>query len=560
MAESGSWIGDQYRIIKRLGKGGTSSVYLAEDRQLHLRWAIKEIPAYGTFVKKSTGVWNEIQILKRLHHPQIPRIVGVISQDHCFYVVMDYIEGESLDQIRRKTEKMRVSQIIDWALQLCEIFDYLHSRKPLIIYQDVKPENILQKADGTLMLVDFGISGYCRSGHENSQVKMGTPGFAAPEQYAGGEIGRQTDVYGLGMTLYWLWKGRFPGEKRGKRASGHERDLRLDRILRRCTGKKVKCRYQNMRKLKNRFLWLQKKKKKERLPGVCVRLALFAGAFISSVFAASGHIEAGSQVTGLRGGVLLAEQQRERCEEFLHRMEKYPDDIQKEQMLLSFLKEHPYWEKGYEILFSVWKQDGRLDETERTRLEQLMYDVKMQISDSAIYGRVLYQVGRIYWYYYEQEDLRMPAAITWFEEAADVLLNGKEKKLAKVYVRVGAFYRNLPGLVAEGREKGVYMELWNDLGQMREMLQEEWDTEHVIDAAQMKLEFGRIAVTAAESYGQHWMAEGVSEQEVLELLLWVRQECEAVEPSGQNGEIIKEYVLERALKTEQMIEGGSYET
>ena len=120
---------------------------------------------------------------------------------------MDYVEGKTLSQILKDNGAQSEADVIDWAVQLCDVLDYLHHRDSALVYRDLKPSNIMLHSDGTVRLIDFGIA--CREGTEvDSGHILGTKGFAAPEQYqVGSAIDRRADIYGLGATMYVLLTG-----------------------------------------------------------------------------------------------------------------------------------------------------------------------------------------------------------------------------------------------------------------------------------------------------------------------------------------------------------------
>ena len=217
LAEIGSVIEGKYEILKLVGRGGMSKVYLAMDKRLNKQWAVKEI-------EKSTREKNtnevviqsaiaEANLIKRLDHPALPRIVDIIDRDNVIYVIMDYIEGEPLSKIIDEYGAQPQELVIEWAKQLCEVLDYLHTRKPSIIYRDMKPANVMLKPDGNLKLIDFGIAREFKEKNLADTVSLGTKGYAAPEQFGGkGQTDARTDVYCLGVTLYHLVTGHNPSE------------------------------------------------------------------------------------------------------------------------------------------------------------------------------------------------------------------------------------------------------------------------------------------------------------------------------------------------------------
>lgn len=216
MAKIGNIIDGKYEILKEVGRGGMSIVYLAMDNRLNKQWAIKEIKRKGTNSENqivTQSLISEANLMKRLDHQYLPRIVDIIENGETIYVVMDYIEGEPLDKIVKRKGAQPQEAVIQWGIQLAEVLDYLHTRQPAIIYRDMKPANIMLKPDGSIKLYDFGIAREYKEQNSSDTVSLGTKGYAAPEQFGGmGQTDARTDVYGLGVTLYHLVTGKNPCE------------------------------------------------------------------------------------------------------------------------------------------------------------------------------------------------------------------------------------------------------------------------------------------------------------------------------------------------------------
>ena len=208
MLTTGTILEERYYIKELIGQGGMSSVYLAQDYKLDTLWAIKEI-----YLDTDSGLdlMAEPEILKRLKHPNLPRIVDIIQTSECIYIVEDYIEGTSLERLITP-EGCKEQDVIRWAKQLCDILIYLHNQKPYpIIYRDMKPSNIIIDPKGDAWLVDFGIAREFSVEKSNDTIHLGTRGYAAPEQYEA-QTDERTDIYSLGVTLYHAVTGNSPKE------------------------------------------------------------------------------------------------------------------------------------------------------------------------------------------------------------------------------------------------------------------------------------------------------------------------------------------------------------
>ncbi len=216
MAAIGAVIDGKYEILKLVGKGGMSKVYLAMDKRLNKQWAVKEIEKRSRDKNNAVVIQSaiaEANMIKKLDHPTLPRIVDIIDNGNVIYIIMDYIEGEPLSKVLERDGAQPQEQVIEWAKELCEVLEYLHTREPAIIYRDMKPANVMLKPDGSLKLIDFGIAREYKEQNLEDTVSLGTKGYAAPEQFGGkGQTDARTDVYCLGVTLYHLVTGQNPCE------------------------------------------------------------------------------------------------------------------------------------------------------------------------------------------------------------------------------------------------------------------------------------------------------------------------------------------------------------
>lgn len=216
MARMGEIIDGKYEILREVGRGGMSVVYLAMDKRLNKQWAIKEFRKDKDDVSKQVALkalLDEANLMKKLDHPTLPRIVDIIDNHQTVYVIMDYIEGESLNKVLDAYGAQPQEAVIEWAKQLSDVLDYLHTQNPPVIYRDMKPANIMLKPDGTVRLIDFGIAREYKEGKAGDTEAIGTRGYAAPEQFGGkGQTDARTDIYSLGVTLYHLVTGKNPAE------------------------------------------------------------------------------------------------------------------------------------------------------------------------------------------------------------------------------------------------------------------------------------------------------------------------------------------------------------
>lgn len=216
MLQVGSLVDNKYKILSEVGHGGMSVVYLAINERANKTWAVKEIRKDGVcdFEAVKQGLVVETDMLKKLNHDHLPSIIDVIDSQDSFLIVMDYIEGKSLQSVLKASGAQPRDQVIKWGIQLCDVLGYLHNREPAIIYRDMKPANVMLKPNGDITLIDFGTA---REFKNRAMVEdttcLGTRGYAAPEQFGGrGQTDARTDIYCLGATLYHLLTGHSPAE------------------------------------------------------------------------------------------------------------------------------------------------------------------------------------------------------------------------------------------------------------------------------------------------------------------------------------------------------------
>lgn len=272
MLQVGSVVDGKYKVLNKIGQGGMSVVYLALNERANKTWAIKEVRKDGVqdFKTVRQGLIAETNILKELNHKYLPSIVDVIDEDDTFLIVMDYIQGQDLNTILKKSLEQdgippMPEDVISWGKQLCDVLYYLHTRKSPIIYRDMKPANVMLKPDGEISLIDFGTARVFKTGNSEDTTCLGTPGYAAPEQYGGnGQTTPQTDIYCLGATLHHLVTGRNPAatpfnfphitQCRPTLLDESPREMRntilgLEQIIEKCTQYEPADRYQSCAEL-----------------------------------------------------------------------------------------------------------------------------------------------------------------------------------------------------------------------------------------------------------------------------------------------------------------------
>ncbi len=236
----------RYRILAQVGRGGFAAVYKAEDLHFYTRLvALKEMSQSGLSPQERAAAIDaftrEAQLLASLQHPHLPRIYDHFTQAGRWYLVMDFLEGETLEHVLqyRPDQRLSLQETLDTGLQLCSVLDYLHTRQPPIIFRDLKPSNIMRAPSGHLYLIDFGIARHFKPGQAKDTIPFGSPGYAAPEQYGKAQTTPQSDIYSLGVLLHHLLSGEDPSERpfllAPLRLAGSQELSELERLIERMT-------------------------------------------------------------------------------------------------------------------------------------------------------------------------------------------------------------------------------------------------------------------------------------------------------------------------------------
>ena len=260
-----------YRIIEKLGRGGMGEVYLAEDLRLSRKVAIKFLPAdVATDERARQRLLREAKTAATLDHPNICAIYEVGEDNSHSFIVLQYIEGETL-AARLKRQRPELREALAIAAQVAEALSEAHARG--IIHRDIKPENIMLTSRGQVKVLDFGLAkmlrdpGILESDAQTGSmlsmpgVVMGTVPYMSPEQVRGEELDGRSDIFSFGTVLYEVFSGRRPFEARSTAEvisailttepppishSGLPVGASEDRLIRKCLEKDVARRYQTM--------------------------------------------------------------------------------------------------------------------------------------------------------------------------------------------------------------------------------------------------------------------------------------------------------------------------
>jgi serine/threonine protein kinase len=210
---------ERYEMLGQVGTGGFGAVYKARDHQANGRMvAIKAIELdtlSASQAIEATDTFNrELHLLSSLNHPHLPAIHEHFIDETHWYLVMDFIDGEPLDEYLQQIQEtsLPLKQVLNIGTQLCDVLRYLHQLEPPVIFRDLKPANIMRTPGGRLYLIDFGIARRFKPGQTRDTTPLGSPGFASPEQYGKAQTTPRSDIYSLGATLYFLLTGYDPSQ------------------------------------------------------------------------------------------------------------------------------------------------------------------------------------------------------------------------------------------------------------------------------------------------------------------------------------------------------------
>lgn len=533
MLEIGSLVDGKYKILSEIGHGGMSVVYMAINEKANKTWAVKEVRKDGRmdFNIVRQGLMAEIDTLKRLKHPYLPSIVDVIEDDETFIIVMDYVEGRSLDKILEEHGVQQESVVVEWAKQLCDVLGYLHSRTPAIIYRDMKPANVMLKPDGTVTLIDFGTAKNYEINYGET-TGIGTIGYAAPEQYIGSGLGRtdaRTDIYCLGMTLYHLLTGQDPCRNlisdTSIRAMNPALSRGLDSIIRKCTAHQPEDRYQSceelMYDLENYEILepLYKKKQKRKF-------SIFIGTLAASVLCVA---------AGLTFHFAASAKASETYNNLLYEASKsvdYDTKISLYEQCME-LPDMGGRKDAYLGMIQTFKENDAVFTVEEANLlEKYIMNHKDELqANKRDYTEICFETGKLFWYYYDYGDgsdnqvTRAKSAIEWFQDVVDQAPQDYENLgMAKAYASIGMFYRDITTNITEASDKGNYKPLFDNLTELIPAVAENADENEIV-----RLELVELTRGALQQYATKFKVDGVTEQEILSLYQQLEQVTDAIQ-------------------------------
>lgn len=254
--EPGTLLNGRYHILKVIGRGGMGMVYQARHLGLNAIVAVKEVygPEHETAAYREALALcrREAETLSHIKHANLPQVMDAFDERERFFLVMEYIEGETLDaRIRRAGEEpIDILQAIEWGLQIADVLEYLHSQTPPLIFRDLKPANVMLQADNKIRLIDFGIARRFQPDASKDTTLLGSVGYSPPEQFGTHQTDARSDIYALGATLHQLLTLRDPAAQPFKFPPANALNPRipepLSQLLDRCLAFEADNRPQSM--------------------------------------------------------------------------------------------------------------------------------------------------------------------------------------------------------------------------------------------------------------------------------------------------------------------------
>lgn len=521
MLEIGSLVDGKYKILSKVGQGGMSVVYMAINEKANKTWAVKEVRKDGVldFEAVKQGLVAETDILKKLSHPNLPSIIDVIDNDDSFIIIMDYIQGNSLNKALKEYGAQPQEYVIEWAKQLCDVLVYLHSRKPPIIYRDMKPSNIMLKPDGNVTLIDFGTAREFKEKNLADTTCLGTVGYAAPEQFGGmGQTDARTDIYCLGATLYHLVTGCNPSEPpyemKPIREINPSLSSGLERIILKCTQRNPEDRYQSAAELMYALDHYEeiddkyRKKQKKKLLSFILTLSM---AVIFAVGGLTFNIVASNKATDTYQNLISEAAKTSDYDEKIKLYEEciaIPDKGGEKEAYLGLIQAY----KDNDSVFTV---------DEAKQLEKLITNNKSAlIQDPESYTEICFETAKLFWYYYNYGDgsdnqvTKAKSSIEWFEDVLDNAPDDYENiGMAKVYANVGIFYRDITTAITEASDKGKYQPLFENLSELIDTVAMDDNETEIV-----RLELLELSRSAIQQYATKFKNDGISQTELDSML------------------------------------------
>lgn len=502
MTEIGTVIEGKYEILKEIGHGGMSVVYLANDTHLNRNWAVKEVKKKGTGKNDEIVVNSllaEANMVKKLDHPALPRIVDIIDNGVTIYIIMDFIEGESLDKVLEEYGAQPEEKVISWAMQICDVLSYLHSQKPPIIYRDMKPANLMLKPNGNISIIDFGIAREYKEQNLADTTVLGTKGYAPPEQYSG-QTDARSDIFALGMTMHHLLTGVDPRSGEAYvpvRQWNPELSEGIEFIINKCVEPVAENRYQNCTEL---LVDLQDPRKVTRHWRRKLKLKLLSfiiAVVLSAVLAVTGVV-LGFASTNVNNQDYEFNLSVSDPDKYYSAIDIYPDKTEAYYKLVDYYKNN-----STDISNEQISKLGNYIENNTEYLDK---------SDPEV-ARLYYDVGKLYFSQYnsvmKEKSVR---AKNFFAIATESSADFDKKEIAKCYYSICNFMTDQSATSEHSLDD--YTALFEEIDSALDSVEKATDSESNYD----KMSLYYVTMLMINDQAQYMAGVGFDEQTALDYL------------------------------------------
>lgn len=523
----------KYEVLKVIHVAGMANVYLVSDENLNKQWCLKEI-------KKSEAGKNDIEVrsliheakvIKSLNHSSIPRIVTIEEDGDSTFIVMDYVEGVSIKEWITRKGVISQKDTVDWIKQVCSVLMYLHNRKEPIFYRDMKPDNIMVQEDGSIKVVDFGISEIITDNNKYIKEPLGTKGFAAPEQrYRGKPYDLRSDIYSLGATMYCMLTGLSPSKDGFKpiREVNSSLSVGLEVIINKCIKENPDDRYQtveellydlnNYYKLDTSYLKSIKKKISITFGLLSFSILLMAGSFIPLKLHKN-------QLEDNYVELMEIAKQSGRTSDYVKAISLKPLEVS------------TY--KGY---IESMKIDGVFSKKEEDNLLNLVNPNLSIMKQEQGYGEFAYDIGKLYWYYYEGEDGDV-VSNKWFQEAMN---NNYKADESKLYYDLSNFKKSVSMAITESEDVGMYKKYWENLMSAKNL-----DSGEIIE-----LQLYNCIADAIGVYAYRLNVDGVPKESVQSEITDIKNFITSSNPTSEKSEELYEKLKEKSVTLQSKLDAG----
>ncbi|MCI9129196.1 MAG: serine/threonine protein kinase [Eggerthellaceae bacterium] len=546
--ERGDVLKGKYEILTLIGKGGMSRVYLAQDLDLgNKQWAVKEVDrrvtdALGRPIEQSLS--SEAELLSRLQHPAIVGIADILKTEDFIYVIMDHVEGQTLEEVVRANGPQSEPDVQRWMLQICDALSYLHRQDPPIIYRDMKPNNIILHPDGYVKLIDLGVAREYKDDQRKDTTAFGTTGYAAPEQYGRAQTDGRADIYGVGATMWHLLGGAAPPVEfplpNVRQANPAVGEGFADVIIPKCAEVDRSKRYKSCDDLVADLATYEELTRDHRSRQV-KRIAAFA----SLALAAVAFCVMAVACFAWRD-VRIAQNHDHHMDVASALVQVSPEDAQQEY--LAAIAQRPDSVDAYLGLIESYKVDSAFTPEEKAQLDAAYGQNLEALKGSDRFAELSYEMGRLYWYFYsyaqtgtyeDNQLARIKASAEHFKNAA---ADGSFPKLAtaETYAGIAQFASGIDAAVMQGEESGeLYAGFWESICALSEPAEAE-----ALETVQ--LDGCALIANALETYvGKFQAMGGVGRDEMFGLLAKVRGQLESLDTTTEQNEALRAGLLAR---------------